>query len=640
MMAPRGLIGAALLLWGASVGFLPVAVILALAYEGARFVPPSPAAARRITLVGRIVLFAVIAKLGYAAVTTAFPEALYVWLRWLPILLVPLPLVQALAGGAISTDTLPVPLRPGRGEKREVDTTYIYAAIVLVGAGTGAKVEEWYFGVAAALVAWALAARMPPRARAPGALMLAMGIGMGYAVHVGVRDLQGQVEEWSEALIIDYIQGKADAMKERTRIGDIGKVKLSDRILMRVVPQGPRNLLLLREATFDRYFDGTWQNSVHAFKPVRRDGNDRWIVRDGAPRRALTIKRSLPGGEGVLALPSGTHVISRVPAATMGVLPSGTIRASGTPYLLAMSVTYDEVADTDAPSAEADLSVPQLLGPALDQVIRDEQLQGATPAASLAAVQKLFATKFAYSLNLSDAKDAARGRNISDFLLRERKGHCEYFGTGTVLVLRRLGIPARYAVGYSVQDWSDLEHAFVVRNRHAHAWTMAYLDGRWIEVDTTPANWATSEAEEARSVLGPMMDAFSWLWERIIDYWTEHTLPEIAAALAVVFGAAGALVGAVFLWRRRRPKAARTRPTDKLGRAWHALEARVARRSAPRTRDETPLAWARRIRSGGTEPWRAELLDLAHRYYRARFDPDAAGTSDDVLIATRSWRPR
>jgi len=239
-MAPRGLVGAALLLWGASVGFLPVAVVLALAYEGARFAPPSPAAARRVTLVGRIVLFAVIAKLGYAAVTTAFPEALYTWLRWLPILLAPLPLVQALAGGMIPSDALPIPLRPGRGETREVDTTYIYAAIVLVGAGTGAKVEDWYFAAAATLVAWALVARMPARARAPGAVMLAMGTGMGYAVHVGVRDLQGQVEEWSESLIIDYIQGKADAMKERTRIGDIGKVKLSDRILMRVVPQGPR----------------------------------------------------------------------------------------------------------------------------------------------------------------------------------------------------------------------------------------------------------------------------------------------------------------------------------------------------------------------------------------------------------------
>jgi hypothetical protein len=324
----------------------------------------------------------------------------------------------------------------------------------------------------------------------------------------------------------------------------------------------------------------------------------------------------------------------------MGKLPSGTVRVSGTPYLLAMSVTYDEAAETDAPSGQADLSVPQLLEPALDQVIRDEGLRGATPEASLAAVQRLFATKFAYSLNLSDPKDAAKGRNIADFLLRDRKGHCEYFGTGTALVLRRLGIPARYAVGYSVQDWSDLERAFVVRNRHAHAWTMAYLDGRWMEVDTTPANWATSEAEEARSVFGPMMDLFSWLWDRVIDYWTEHTLPEIAASIAVVFGAAAALVGAVILWRRRRPKKDVRRPSDKLGRAWHALEARIAKRGSPRARDETPLAWARRISAGGSEPWRAELLDLARRYYRARFDPLAADSSGDVLLATQRWRPR
>jgi hypothetical protein len=88
---------------------------------------------------------------------------------------------------------------------------------------------------------------MPSRARSPARVMLAMGIGMGYAVHVACATCKGQVEEWSESLIIDYIQGKADAMKERTRIGDIGKVKLSDRILMRVVPQGPRSLVLLRE---------------------------------------------------------------------------------------------------------------------------------------------------------------------------------------------------------------------------------------------------------------------------------------------------------------------------------------------------------------------------------------------------------
>ena len=632
MMAPRGLVGAALLLWGASVGFLPVAIVLALAYEGARFAPPSPAAAKRVTLVGRAVLFAVVAKLGYAAVTSAFPGALYAWLKWLPILLLPLPLVQALAGGAISSGALPVAFRPGRAETREVDTTYIYTAIVLIGAGTGAKFADWYFYGAATLVAWALVARMPARSRLPGALMLAMGIGMGHAVHVGVSELQNRVEAWSEDLIIDFMSAKADAMRERTRIGDIGKVKLSDRILMRVVPHGTRDLVLLREAAFDRYQSGTWQNSTQAFRPVGGD-RDRWIVRPGEARRALTIKRSLPGGEGVLALPPGTHAISKLPAVTMGMLSNGTVRASGTPYLLSMAVTYDEAREQEAPLGGADLLVPTVLEAALDQVIREEGLDRATPGERLTAVQELFATKFAYSLVLSDAKDPAKGRGIVDFLLRDRKGHCEYFGTATALLLRRLGIAARYAVGYSVQEWSDLERAFVVRNRHAHAWTVAYLDGRWIEVDTTPAAWATSEAEEARSPFGPLLDAFSWLWDRIVDVWTESSAAEIAVAVATVFGGAAALVGAVVLWRRRRPRARRG-PSDKLGRAWRSLEARVAKRGFARVHDETPLAWARRVHAAGTESWRYELLQLAGSYYRVRFDPATDASAAEELAAS------
>ena len=272
-------------------------------------------------------------------------------------------------------------------------------------------------------------------------------------------------------------------------------------------------------------------------------------------------------------------------------------------------------------------------------MIREEGLDRATPAQRLAAVQAMFGTKFAYSLVLNDAKDPAKSRGIGDFLLRDRKGHCEYFGTATALLLRRLGIPARYAVGYSVQDWSELERAFVVRKRHAHAWTMAYLDGRWIEVDTTPANWATSEAEEARGILGPAMDVLSWLWDRVVDFWMEHSPAQVAAAIAVVFAGAGALVAAVVLWRRRvrRPKIAR--PKDKLGRAWRSLELRMARRGAARLRDETPLAWARRLHAAGTDPWRAELLELARRYYRARFDPAAnAAFAAEVTAATARYR--
>ena len=639
MMAPRGLVGAALLLWGASVGYLQVAIPLALAYEASRLVAPSAAASKHMRIVGRVVLFAVIATLAYAAVTSPFPQALYAWLRWLPVVLLPLPIAQALAGGTISSDALPPALRPASGEKRAVDSTYVYAAIVLVGAGTGAKAEAWYFAGAATIMAWALVPRMSARTRIPGLLMLAMGIGAGYAVHVGVRQLQDQVEAWSEDLILDFISAKADAMKERTRIGDIGKVKLSDRIVMRAVPQGVPRITLLREATFDRYGAGTWESTANAFRPVPHEG-ERWTLRRGEAPRAMLIKRSLPGNEGVLALPPGTHAISRLPAATVGVLSTGTLRASGTPYLLAMMVTYDEGRDTDPPQEKTDLAVPPALEPTLDQVIREEGLDQSTPLERVLAVRRLFASKFRYSLLLSDRSDPTKGRGITEFLLRDRKGHCEYFGTATVLLLRRLGIPARYAVGYSAQEWSERERAFLVRTRHAHAWATAYVDGRWIDVDTTPATWATAEAQSARGVFSPLMDYFSWLWDRAVDFWMENTAGTIAVTLAGIGACIAALVAAFIAWRRWRPRRKRIAgPDDTLARAWRSLEARLAKKGARRAAGETPLGFARRIASEGEERWRRDVLALARRYYGARFDPDAAASSGDVALAMRKWRP-
>ena len=61
---------------------------------------------------------------------------------------------------------------------------------------------------------------------------------------------------------------------------------------------------------------------------------------------------------------------------------------------------------------------------------------------------------------------------MSRFLLRTRSGHCEYFATATVLLLRQLGIPARYAVGYAVHEATGRK--YVVRQRDAHAWCLVW----------------------------------------------------------------------------------------------------------------------------------------------------------------------
>ena len=70
-----------------------------------------------------------------------------------------------------------------------------------------------------------------------------------------------------------------------------------------------------------------------------------------------------------------------------------------------------------------------------------------------------------------------------------RAGHCEYFAASTTLLLRAAGIPARYATGFAVMEYSPLEAAFVVRARHAHAWSRAWNGERWVDLDTTPPSW-------------------------------------------------------------------------------------------------------------------------------------------------------
>ena len=80
-----------------------------------------------------------------------------------------------------------------------------------------------------------------------------------------------------------------------------------------------------------------------------------------------------------------------------------------------------------------------------------KQLARESPGAALAALNRFFVQNFSYTTYLEGDRRPERSA-LSRFLLEQRKGHCEYFAAATVLLLREAGIPARYAVGYSVQE--------------------------------------------------------------------------------------------------------------------------------------------------------------------------------------------
>lgn len=70
-------------------------------------------------------------------------------------------------------------------------------------------------------------------------------------------------------------------------------------------------------------------------------------------------------------------------------------------------------------------------------------------------------------------------------------GFCVHFASALALMGRELGIPTRLVTGFVARD-PDSQGVITVRERDAHAWMEAWIDGAWVPYDPTPAR---SEAD-------------------------------------------------------------------------------------------------------------------------------------------------
>ena len=67
-------------------------------------------------------------------------------------------------------------------------------------------------------------------------------------------------------------------------------------------------------------------------------------------------------------------------------------------------------------------------------------------------------------------------RGYSTYVLQNKRGVCDGYASLTVALLRAAGISAKYIPGYGYNNGSSIE---------GHAWTEAYVDNKWINMDTT-----------------------------------------------------------------------------------------------------------------------------------------------------------
>ena len=93
------------------------------------------------------------------------------------------------------------------------------------------------------------------------------------------------------------------------------------------------------------------------------------------------------------------------------------------------------------------------------------------------------------------------------FLTESRRGYCMHFASTAVLMLRTLGIPARYVGGFTADAVPNRQVR--VPDRAAHAWAEVWVNGfGWYPVEVTPAAafaWMEPEAGVEPSRLLPSL---------------------------------------------------------------------------------------------------------------------------------------
>lgn len=186
----------------------------------------------------------------------------------------------------------------------------------------------------------------------------------------------------------------------------------------------------------------------------------------------------------------------------------------------------------------------------------------------------------AFKYTTSPAAMPEGGQFPDFFLLESREGYCTYYATAFVLMVRELGIPARYVQGFCVADDNIGKEPISVRGNMAHAWPEVYFAGvGWIPFEPTPGfgtnryqywepawTYAEEETAAANSPSGPLVvetpPPAAVIPAVTVNEEKGPGFPYEPAAVISAVILAGALL-AVFDVHKRRRHYARLSPEDK-----------------------------------------------------------------------------
>jgi len=133
------------------------------------------------------------------------------------------------------------------------------------------------------------------------------------------------------------------------------------------------------------------------------------------------------------------------------------------------------------------------------------------PFDKVVAIRDYLLKNYSYTVEVPSPRDR---EPVDSFLFVKKRGHCEYFATSMVLMLRAVGVPARLVSGFKGGEWNHLGRYYLIRQSNAHTWVEAYLGGvGWVPFDPTPARAARRyHGTSGTNPLAQVWDFLGHIW--------------------------------------------------------------------------------------------------------------------------------
>lgn len=277
------------------------------------------------------------------------------------------------------------------------------------------------------------------------------------------------------------------------------------------------------------------------------------------------------------------------------------------------------------------LQLPDDISPEVKQLSKRIFDDCKTTAEKINRVQEYFQDNYQYELGIT----VPAGEDpLTYFLMEKPNAHCEYFASGTALLLRLADVPCRYVTGYVVRERNDYDQYWIARNRHAHAWVEAWDEQQgWVTVESTPPAGQPDKRAPG---------SFRQYWESFISQFSriktalqqgQWILALSEAQLPLALIVCGVLLWFGLSWgirhyRKRFQERATLRQRPAYVQELHTLLAQMdcllGKQNLVRKPGETLMQFSRRIESQSMSEW-------YQTYAGSRFMPESMARQELIV---------